>query len=166
MIAENIEFTKLYQDLGVVEPKWQNVTDLFYRVCIHIDIRKIRFESPADGLEIFADPLLERVFYNIVENAVEHGDRVSVVRLLSDESSDGLLIRIEDDGIGIPVHDKEMIFERGFGKNTGLGLFLSREILSITNISIKEAGEFQHGARFEMNVPQGVYRFSRTGLRM
>jgi PAS domain S-box-containing protein len=163
MITENIEFTKLYQDLGVVEPKWQNVTDLFYRVCIHIDIRKIRFEAPADGLEIFADPLLERVFYNIVENAVEHGDRVSVVRLFSEELSDSLLIRIEDDGIGIPVHDKEMIFERGFGKNTGLGLFLSREILSITNISIKEAGEFQHGARFEMNVPKGVYRFSRTG---
>jgi len=166
MITENIEFTKLYQDLGVVEPKWQNVTDLFYRVCIHIDIRKIRFEAPADGLEIFADPLLERVFYNIVENAVEHGDRVSVVRLFSEESSDGLWIRIEDDGIGIPVHDKEMIFERGFGKNTGLGLFLSREILSITNISIKEAGEFQHGARFEMNVPKGVYRFSRTGSRI
>jgi PAS domain S-box-containing protein len=165
MIAENIEFTKLYQDLGVVEPKWQNVTDLFYRVCIHIDIKKIRFEAPADGLEIFADPLLERVFYNIVENAVEHGDRVSVVRLSSAESADGLLIRIEDDGIGIPVHDKELIFERGFGKNTGLGLFLSREILSITNISIKEAGEFQHGARIEMYVPKGVYRFSRIGHR-
>jgi PAS domain S-box-containing protein len=161
MITENIEFTKLYQDLGVVEPKWQNVTDLFYRVLIHIDIKKIRFEAPADGLEIFADPLLERVFYNIMENAVEHGDRVSVVRLSSIESPDGLLIRIEDDGIGIPVHDKELIFERGFGKNTGLGLFLSREILSITNISIKEAGEFQRGARIEMNVPKGVYRFSR-----
>jgi PAS domain S-box-containing protein len=162
MIAENIEFTKLYQDLGVVEPKWQNVTDLFYRVCVHIDIKKIRFESPSDGLEIFADPLLERVFYNIVENAVEHGDRVSVVRLSSRESSEGLVIRIEDDGIGIPAHDKEMIFERGFGKNTGLGLFLSREILSITNISIREAGEFQHGACIEMNVPKGIYRFPKT----
>jgi signal transduction histidine kinase len=58
-----------------------------------------------------------------------------------------------------------MIFERGYGKNTGLGLFLSREILSITNISIKEAGEFQHGARIEMYVPKGVYRFPRTGHR-
>ena len=53
-------------------------------------------------LEIFADPLLERVFYNILENAVEHGDHVSVVKLSSAESPDGLLIRIEDDGIGIP----------------------------------------------------------------
>ena len=60
------------------------------------------------------------------------------------------------------ANDKETIFERGFGKNTGLGLFLSREILSITNITIKESGEFQHGARFEMFVPKGVYRLSKN----
>jgi signal transduction histidine kinase len=92
---------------------------------------------------------------------VEHGNEVSVIRLSAHESPDGLLIRIEDDGIGIPPHDKETIFQRGFGKNTGLGLFLSREILSITNITIKEIGEFQHGACFEMCTPKGVYRFSK-----
>jgi len=162
MIAANIDFTKLYQDLGVVAPVWHDVSDTFFKACTHIDIKKIRFESDADGVEIFADPLLERVFYNIVANAVEHGNRVSVVRLSSLEVPDGLLIRIDDDGIGIPSHDKETIFQRGFGKNTGLGLFLSREILSITNITIKESGEFQHGARFEMFVPKGVYRFSGT----
>ena len=162
MITANIEFTKLYQDLGVVAPSWQNANETFYKACTHIDIKKIRFESEADELEIFADPLLERVFYNIVENAVEHGNRVSVVRLSWSESADGLLIRLEDDGIGIPAQDKETIFERGYGKNTGLGLFLSREILSITNITIKESGEFQHGARFEMLVPKGVYRFTGT----
>jgi len=162
MIAANIDFTKLYQDLGVVAPLWYDVSDTFYKACTHIDIKKIRFESDADGVEIFADPLLERVFYNIVANAVEHGNRVSVVSLSSLEVPDGLVIRIDDDGIGIPTHDKETIFQRGFGKNTGLGLFLSREILSITNITIKESGEFQHGARFEMFVPKGVYRFSST----
>jgi len=159
MISENIEFTKLYQDLGVVAPGWKNVNDTFYHACIHVDIKKIRFESSVNGLEIFADPLLDRVFYNILQNAVEHGDHVSVVKLSSTESADGLMIRIEDDGIGIPSHDKETIFERGFGKNTGLGLFLCREILSITNIRIKESGEFQQGAVFEMYVPEGVYRF-------
>jgi len=162
MITANIEFTKLYQDLGVVAPSWQKVNETFYKACTHIDIKKIRFESEKDELEIFADPLLERVFYNIVQNAVEHGTRVSVVRLSWTETADGLLIRLEDDGIGIPAQDKETIFERGFGKNTGLGLFLSREILSITNITIKESGEFQHGARFEMLVPKGIYRFTRT----
>ena len=39
----------------------------------------------------------------------------------------GLVILWADDGIGIAEEDKEKIFERGFGKNTGLGLFLARE---------------------------------------
>jgi PAS domain S-box-containing protein len=161
MIEANIEFTKLYQDLGVVAPVWQNVDDTFFKACTHVDIKQIRFQSDTGGLEIFADPLLERVFYNIVATAVEHGNEVSVIRLSAHESPGGLLIRIEDDGIGIPPHDKETIFQRGYGKNTGLGLFLSREILSITNITIKETGEFQHGACFEMCVPKDVYRFSK-----
>ncbi len=161
MIEANIEFTKLYQDLGVVAPIWQNVDDTFFRACAHVDIKKIRFQSDTKGLEIFADPLLERVFYNIIANAVEHGGEVSVIQLSATESPSCLLIRIEDDGVGIPPHDKETIFQKGFGKNTGLGLFLSREILSITNITIKETGEFQHGASFEMCVPREIYRFSR-----
>jgi len=54
----------------------------------------------------------------------------------------------------------EIVVVRGFGKNTGLGLFLSKEILSITDITITENGEPDKGARFEMVVPKGAYRFS------
>ena len=50
----------------------------------------------------------------------------------------GLVLVFEDDGMGIAGEDKKHLFERGFGKNTGLGLFLSREILSITGITIRE----------------------------
>ncbi len=64
----------------------------------------------------------------------------------------------EDDGEGVPADEKEKIFERGFGKNTGLGLFISREILDITGITIRETGVPGKGARFEMAVPKGTYR--------
>lgn len=47
-----------------------------------------------------------------------------------------------------------MIFESGFEKNTGLGLFLSGEILYICGLEIKETGEYGKGARFEVHVPQ------------
>jgi len=50
------------------------------------------------------------------------------------------------------------LFTRGFGRHTGLGLFLTREILSITGITIVENGEPGRGARFEMQVPGGAYR--------
>ena len=72
---------------------------------------------------------------------------------------DGLLLTYEDDGVGITDADKEHLFERGFGKHTGFGLFLSREILAITGISIRETGTAGTGARFEILVPKGAWRF-------
>ena len=59
---------------------------------------------------------------------------------------------------GIAAEEKEKIFERGFGKNTGFGLFLVREILSISGITIRETGTEGEGARFEISVPKGSYR--------
>jgi len=69
----------------------------------------------------------------------------------------------EDDGDGVASGEKEKIFERGFGKNTGLGLFLSREILSITGIMIRETGVPGKGARFEMTVHEGSLRQTGNG---
>jgi len=69
-----------------------------------------------------------------------------------------LSLIIEDDGVGIAAGDKSRIFERGFGKNTGLGLFLTKEILAITGITIRETGTPGSGARFEITVPKGTYR--------
>ena len=162
IIGENIEFTRLYQNLGIVAPTWQNVHQVFFNACTHVDIKKIKVQSDTEAYEIYADPLLERVFYNLVENAILHGNRVSMVRISASESGNGLIISLVDDGIGIPVADKARIFTKGFGKNTGLGLFLVKEILSITNISIRETGEFQHGARFEMHVPREMYRIIKN----
>jgi signal transduction histidine kinase len=113
-----------------------------------------------DGIEIFADPLLERVFFNQIDNTMRYGGpKKTCISLAAHETSDGLVIAIEDDGIGIPPQDKEKIFRRGFGKNTGLGLFLAREILSITGIRLSETGEYLKGARFELFVPKGAYRY-------
>ncbi len=70
------------------------------------------------------------------------------------------MIVFEDNGCGIPDDMKEKIFERQYEEKKGIGLFLSREILSITNISIRETGKKDIGARFELTVPKGMYRFS------
>ena len=161
IIGENIEFTRLYQNLGMVAPAWQNVHEVFFNACSHVDITKIRVQSDTEGCEIYADRLLERVFYNLVENAILHGNHVSLIRISARDSGTGLIISVMDDGTGIPVPDKARIFTKGFGKNTGLGLFLVKEILSITNITIQENGEYRHGARFEMHVPRDMYRFAK-----
>jgi len=161
VISQQIEFTRLYQNLGIVPPSWQNVQAVFLRACSHLEMNRVEIRSDLENIEIFADPLLERVFFNQADNTLRYGgpDK-SYISLAACETGEGLVITIEDDGVGIPPQDKEKIFRRGFGKNTGLGLFLAREILSITGIGLRETGEYLHGARFELLVPKGSFRIS------
>ncbi|MCX6690636.1 MAG: HAMP domain-containing sensor histidine kinase, partial [Methanoregula sp.] len=110
-------------------------------------------------LDVYADPLLGRVFYNMIDNALRYGgEQMTTIRISSQESDCGLVIVCEDDGVGIPAGKKEAIFNRGYFKHTGFGMFLSREILAITGITIAENGIPGKGARFEITVPKGMWR--------
>ncbi len=102
--------------------------------------------------------MLEKVFHNLVDNSLRHGGSVTAIRFGTIRDEKGLTITYEDNGCGIPPEDKNMIFERGCGKNTGLGLFLAREILGITGITITETGTVGTGVRFEIQVPENAYR--------
>jgi signal transduction histidine kinase len=85
---------------------------------------------------------------------------VTEILLSLEKTDDVLTILYEDNGVGITPEFKEKIFIRGFGKHTGLGLFLIREILSITGITIAETGEYGKGVRFAIRVPNDRYRLS------
>jgi signal transduction histidine kinase len=121
---------------------------------------EVALNMDGHGIQVFADPMLERVFFNLLDNSHRHGQRVSSIRVSVRMAGEDLVVVWEDDGVGIPADEKEQIFERGFGKNTGLGMFLAREILSITGIAITEKGEPGKGARFEITVPKGAFRLS------
>ena len=161
-IHRQIEFTKNYEDIGVHAPQWQNIgTRVNALRSINPDLQ-IAFSSALDEVEIFADPLLEKVFLNLIDNSRRHGERVKHISFSTMQYGQGdIAIVYEDDGIGVQESDKERIFKKGFGKNTGLGLFLSREILSITGLTMKETGIYGKGVRFEIIVPQGKYRLTR-----
>ncbi len=114
------------------------------------------------GTEIYADPLILKVFYNLIDNAVRYGDTLTKIGFSVEHRNGKDLLACEDDGVGIPAEMKDKLFTRGFGKNHGLGLFLSREILAITGITITEEGEPGHGARFVMNLSSGGLRGSSS----
>jgi len=115
-----------------------------------------------DTLEIYADPLLEKVFSTPLENALRHGKTITSIEFSSSIIPDGLKVTCQDKGVGIPAEHKEAIFDRRFFNHTGFGLFLSRAILSITGMTIRETGEPGNGARFEILVPGGAFRFTRS----
>jgi signal transduction histidine kinase len=159
-IKEQIEFTRVYQDLGSHEPQWHNLHQVISRLQVP---PLLSMHADLPPVEIFADPIFNKIFYNFLDNAVRHGQKVSSITVETREGPQGLVISWEDDGVGIPAHEKEKIFSKDYGKHTGLGLFLAAEICSVTGIILQETGEPGKGARFEMLVPPGVYRF--TGRR-
>ncbi len=159
-IERQIDFTHYYQDIGVRAPEWQEISLIIGRAAAQLGLGPVLLEVQFDNISVFADPLIEKVFYNLMENSIRHGEHITTITVSARESAGGLDIIYEDDGVGIPIENKEKIFIRGFGKHTGLGLFLSLEILSITGIIIAETGVFGKGARFEIHVPKDRFRLS------
>ncbi len=158
ILLEQVEFTRDYQDLGVNAPVWQDAGKVLDKVLSTLSLTDISITSKLDGILVYADPLFGKVIYNLADNAIRHGKNMDCIRFDYAEDPDGLLISVEDNGTGIPPDQKEKIFRRGYGKGSGLGLFLVREILSITGIHIRETGMPGKGARFEIKVPSGSYR--------
>ncbi|MGA2912398.1 MAG: PAS domain S-box protein [Methanoregula sp.] len=159
-INQQIAFTKEYQDIGVHTPQWQNVHDSIVNVANLLDLSPVSIQIRFNNIEVYADPLLGKVFYNLLENAVKHGEKTSAIQFSYRQSGTKLTIICEDNGVGIDSETKNHLFERGYGKNHGYGLFLIREILAITRITIDECGEPGSGARFEITIPKGMYRFN------
>ena len=155
IILDQIRFTKEYQDMGIAAPRWQMVADI---VRGNSQSRDLHISDEAARLSLYADPMLPKVFYNLIENTVRYAGKPISIRIECEPMDGAMKLVYEDIGPGIPDNEKERIFEKGFGKGTGVGLFLSREILAITGITIREAGTFGHGARFEIIVPAPLFR--------
>lgn len=154
-----ISFTKEYEQIGVSASAWQSVDQIIADLAGNLIPAPIRLQNELPGeVEIFADPLVAKVFFNLFDNSLHHGGEVTSIRLSLEMGTDAAIIVYEDDGTGIPDHNKEKIFEKGFGKNTGYGLALSREILDITGITIMENGVAGKGSRFEIVVPLAYCR--------
>lgn len=161
-MSESLKFARSFQALGLSPPSWQNVEQSFLLGISHMNLPQLERTLEVDGLEIYADPMLENVFFALAENIVEHAETATAYFLTSRESDEGLVLLFEDNGPGIPANLKEKIFDQEYGRRKGFGLYLSREILSLTGITIWETGEHGKGARFEIVVPKGAYRFTKS----
>jgi PAS domain S-box-containing protein len=159
-IRRQITFTRDYQNIGLQPPQWTNVGEMVNKALGTTDREGAALVINTGTLELFTDLLIEKVYFNLINNSLRHGGGVKTITFSFREEEQGLVLIYEDDGKGIPDQDKLQIFERGFGQNTGYGLFLVKEILSITGFTIRECGVFGAGARFEIFIPTGSYRFA------
>lgn len=158
-IERQINFTKDYQDMGVKRATWQEVGLAITRARGALPLEHLSIKAEGAEYEIFADPLFEKVFYNLFENSLKHGgEGLKSIWVSAQETKKGLMILYQDDGVGIPKDAKGDLFGQEVTPQRGLGMFLAGQILSITGISIAERGVPGRGVRFEILVPEGGYR--------
>ena len=158
-ISSIMRFVQKYEEMGVNTPVWTDVSAIVNaakkdEISGHLRL----INDLPERTEVFSDALITNVVYNLIDNAVRYGGKITTIRFFVQESGDNHIITCEDDGDGVHADTKKKLFSRGFGKNNGLGLFLSTEILAITGITIRETGEPGKGARFEMTVPKVAWR--------
>lgn len=159
-IEKQMLFSREFKDVGVNPPLWLDLGATIDQSALSVERDGLKIENSIQGLAVFADPLISKVFSNIIDNTIRHGGKASTLKVSYEKRGEDIVIVCEDDGVGVPDALKTNIFEQNFGRNYGLGLFLVREILSIYGMSIAETGKEGTGARFEIVVPVGSYRLS------
>ena len=160
VIRKQMEFTKLYQEIGSKRPDWINIEESIRGTMGSLSRNDVTISVEVEGIEVYADPMIERVFYNLMENSLRHGERVRRITVTNQQIDSSMKLVFQDDGKGVDPEEKDLIFKRGYGKNTGYGLYMTVEVLGITGLSIVENGMPGKGARFEIMIPAGKYRRS------
>ncbi len=125
---------------------------------------ELALSAPEPGPEVAADPDgLRQVLVNLVENAVKYSPDGGLVELEIDPADGRVRFAVRDRGLGIPAAEHERIFEkfyrldpnlsRGVG-GTGLGLYISREIVRRMGGRIRVESEPGRGSIFSFDLPR------------
>ncbi len=158
VIHRQLQYTREYQEMGVHPPRWIQLPELLRTIISFRGTGSLKFSAELNDLELYCDPVIEKVFAHLIENTRNHGKTATGIRVSCRENPGGLVIVYEDNGIGIPAEKKKDLFVRGVGSATGFSLFFIHDILEISDMTIQETGEPGKGVRFEISVPRGLYR--------
>ncbi|SHL05969.1 His Kinase A (phospho-acceptor) domain-containing protein [Desulfatibacillum alkenivorans DSM 16219] len=121
-------------------------------------------EKNPSSVTLWTDPhRLRQVLINLVSNGIAACGRGGRVSLSFDSSNDWATIQVKDTGHGIPKENLERIFEPFFttkppGKGTGLGLFVSLDIVKRLGGDMQVKSKVGKGTIFQVSVP----RLSKT----
>jgi PAS domain S-box-containing protein len=152
------DFAKNYEMLGVEELVYTDVEKTVNEaISLFSDLGEIRVINDCHGLTVFADSLLRQLFYNLIDNSLKYGRKISKIRLYCEKTGQNELRLIyEDDGIGIPAAEKLKLFREGYstGGSTGYGSYLMRKIVEVYGWTIQETGEEGKGAQFTITIPK------------
>ena len=169
LVAELLDLSRL--DAGIVPMKrvpialGEFLEDVVAESRINNPAVRIALEAPP-GLALDGDPgRLHQLFANLLDNAARHSPAGGTVRLRATADADDVLFLVADQGSGIPVAERERVFERftrgerATGGGTGLGLAIARWVVQLHHGGIAVVdpgpGDTMTGAHVQVRLPTG-----------
>ena len=125
--------------------------------------RSIALNCAGDALVIGSDTLLYRLLFNLAENAIRYSRSGSTVNVSISDSDSHVLLRVKDEGPGIPKQYRESIFQpffrldksrsRAYG-GAGLGLALVWEIAALHGGTVEVETSSENGTTMLVSLPK------------
>jgi signal transduction histidine kinase len=148
-----IEFARTYEKIGIGAPEWQGLKGVLRNAVQGLDLGAIEVNDRLDDCSVLADKMMNRVFFNLVDNSLRHGGNVTTINVWSEAIDGHLDIYYQDDGHGLSNEYRKHLFEKGHGSNNGFGLFLCKEIIELSGMTMDEKGTNGKGVLFHISVP-------------
>ena len=170
MVVENVLRTAV-MDKGELKLNIENidvnevVDQVLQNMKIQLEQRGGSFitDLQATNTLVQADHIhLTNVVFNLVDNALKYTDKIPVIKVGTRNQNEGIVVFIEDNGIGISKENQKKIFEKLYRvptgnihnvKGFGLGLSYVKAIVDKHNGWIKVKSEPNKGSRFEILIP-------------
>lgn len=170
LVNQLMDFRKIEEAKMKLNASENNITDFVTEITnafTEIAGKKkisFRIDSKDPALKVWFDVnMLDKILFNILSNAFKYtSDHGSItVSIYRNESNKNAIIKVEDSGIGMVPETVEHAFDlfyqgnEGTYKGTGIGLALSKELITLHHGSINIKSEKWKGSIFEISLPLG-----------
>jgi signal transduction histidine kinase/DNA-binding response OmpR family regulator/streptogramin lyase len=175
LVDQLLLFRKAESGLDRLRPSKLNLHDLAYEVYLcFVQQAKSQnmnyvFDCPNKNLEIYADrEKLEIILYNLLSNALKYTPAKGDVSLSIDDSAEDVVIKVEDNGAGIPSEIGEKLFDKFYKAERsktsskagfGIGLFLVKHFTEQHGGLVSYKSQEGQGATFMLTLPKGKEHF-------
>jgi signal transduction histidine kinase len=141
----------------------QEVQKVAKRFAAQAESHSLEVDFPPDFPPVSADPeKIEMILTNLVDNAMKFSPQGGTITIKGESSENEVLISVADEGIGVPLRDRDGIFDRFYRveddstkstRGTGLGLYICKTLIEAHRGQIWIEGEPGRGSRFTFSLP-------------
>jgi signal transduction histidine kinase len=148
-------FIKEFERIDLEDVGCVNVWDCFDAATKLISYKGVEVMNGAEGLVVIANSMLKQLFFNLIENSLIHGKKVSKIELTYVQNNYEKKLIYTDNGIGLSLENKKNFSLNEFSSaSSEFGFLFVKSIIKFYGWSIAEEGEEGKGSKFIITIPE------------